>query len=581
MKVLLIYPYFLERRPYGDETVHPPIGIYYVGALLKENGYDTEILNWHDTGDLPDRMEAVLREKQPDVIGFSIFNGNRWGGIEIARIAKRMNPGVRIVFGGIGATFLWEHFLTHFQEIDFVVLGEGEYAFLNLVRFLASGEETGIDGLRGIAFRKKGKPVKTEDPEPIPDLDQLPDPARYFTFQHVALTRGCAWRCTFCGSPRFWGGKVRAHSPKYFADQVERLHGRGVRFFYFSDDTFTADQGRVIDVCRGIIDRGLDISWFAISRVEHAGEEMLSWMRRAGCIQISYGVESGSEKILAALNKKIRPGRVRQAFAATVRYGILARAYFIYGSPGETGETIRTTMDLIRAIKPLSAIFYILDIFPGTGLYDRLKQAGKVTDDIWLQRIEGILYCETDPDLPDELVLDFGRRLRGVFHENLPAFVEAIDLIDQKDLYPLHADFLSRLALTFSHGDYARIDGIRDREGIAESLFRKALSYGPDHRAFLGLGMLKQRQRALPESMDVLEQGLGYFPDSPDLNVCLGLNYMNQGAYEEALDRFLKFPESRDAVFHAASCYRAMGDFDKERQIMERYKTVADETHER
>jgi tetratricopeptide (TPR) repeat protein len=159
--------------------------------------------------------------------------------------------------------------------------------------------------------------------------------------------------------------------------------------------------------------------------------------------------------------------------------------------------------------------------------------------------------------------------------------VEAIDLIDQKYLYPLHADFLSRLALTFSHGDYARIDAIRDREGIAESLFRKALSYGPDHRAFLGLGMLRQRQRAVSESIDVLEQGLRYFPDSPDLNVCLGLNYMSQGEYEEALNRFRRFPESRDAVFHAAACYGAMGDFDKERQTMERYKTLADEKHGR
>jgi len=136
----------------------------------------------------------------------------------------------------------------------------------------------------------------------------------------------------------------------------------------------------------------------------------------------------------------------------TTKYGILARAYFIYGCPGKAGRPFQETIDLIHEIKPLSIIFYILDIFPGTALYaDFLEQSG-LTDDMWLKQIEDIMYFETDPDLSQESVLAFGEKLRAAFHEGLPAFVDSIDLIDRKVFYELHADFLSRLGMTFSHG---------------------------------------------------------------------------------------------------------------------------------
>ena len=205
MKILLIYPYWLEKRSNTDDVVVPPIGIYYVGAVLKENHYDVEILNWCKINETPEKINEILLEKKPDVIGFSILQANRWGGIEIAQIAKQIDPKVKIVFGGASATFLWEHFLTHFPQIDFVVIGEGEYTFLNLIRCIEKGEEEQVGNIRGIAFRKDGKIVRTEPAWPIQDLDQLPVPAKYFEYQHLSLTRGCPGKCTFCGSPKFWG----------------------------------------------------------------------------------------------------------------------------------------------------------------------------------------------------------------------------------------------------------------------------------------------------------------------------------------------------------------------------------------
>lgn len=560
MKILLIYPYFLETRVHTAEDVRAvPLGVYYVASVLKENQYDVEILNWYNINTRPHRIREVLTREKPDVIGFSILHANRWGGIEIAKVAKQIDPRVTIVFGGIGATFLWNHLLTHFHEVDYVVIGEGEHTFLNLIKYLESDRSQAIETIRGIAWRQDGQVIRSPETEAIDCLDDLPVPAKYFSYQHLSLTRGCTGKCNFCGSPRFWGNKVRFHSVDYFVDQIERLYRKGSRFFYFSDDTFTVSKKRVIDICKKIIEKELDITWNAVSRVDYVNAEILYWMRKAGCIQISYGVESGSAKIRNFLQKKFTNAKIRNAFALTQSYGIMARAYFIYGCPQESRQTIDETIALMEDIKPLSVIFYILDIFPGTRLYEDFKHRLGVSDDIWLNRAEDIMYFETDPDLTREMILDFGQKLRSAFYEKLPGFVEALQLIDKEDLYPLHASFCSRLAMTFDHGDYSRIDALKHKKGIAEKLYRRSLTYFPDARAYLGLGILCQKRRAYRESGHILTRGLTHHPEDPQLNICMGVCLMNLGEYEQALSHFLGFQDVKEAVHFAAECYKALG----------------------
>ena len=561
MKILLIYPYFLENRVRTVEDVSTvPLGLYYVASVLMENQYDVEILNWYNVNGTPNIIKQVLVDKKPDVIGFSILHANRWGGIEIARIAKKINPHTTIVFGGIGATFLWDHLLTHFREVDFVVIGEGEYTFLSLIRHLEFKRQKAFETVNGLAFRKDGKAFRTAEAAAICELDDLPIPARFFTYQHLALTRGCAGNCNFCGSPRFWGRHVRFHSSNYFIEQLERLYQQGIHFFYFTDDTFTINKSLVIEICKKIIKKEMRISWSAISRVDYVSEDVLYWMRKAGCIQISYGVESGSEKIRKILQKKITIPKIQNAFGWTQKYGIMARAYFIYGCPGETRQTIQQTIDLIDDIKPLSTIFYILDIFPGTQLYEDFKQRIKVNDDIWLNRIEDIMYFETDAKLTREMILDYGHKLRSSFHKNLPAYVESLQLIDQKDLFPSHSDFYTRLAMTFDHGDYSHINAIEQKGRIAEKLYRRALTYSPNKLAYLGLGIINQKKGANQKSLEILSQGLSHFPDDVRLNICMAVSLMNFGEYERALSRLLKFQNEKDAVKFAAQCYQALGD---------------------
>lgn len=567
MKILLTYPYCLEDRIHAENVESMPIGIYYVAALLKEKKFDVEIINWQKLGRSPEEIKAVLIEKSPDVIGFSILQANRRGGVEIAKVAKRVNPDVKIVFGGITPTFLWRHFLTNFPEIDCIVRGEGEYTFLKLIQCYEKNGSESIGGIPGIAFRKNGIPVKTGDSEPVRDLDELPNPAKYYTFNHLALTRGCPGNCTFCGSPGFWGQKVRFHSTGYFVDQLEVQYRRGITFFFVSDDTFTFNKERVIEICQQIIVRGLKIIWFAISRVNFITEEVVYWMRKAGCIQISFGVESGSPAIRNILNKKTTNEQIKNAFRITLSYGILPRAYIIFGSPGETGKTIQESIDLINEIKPLVVIFHVLVVFPGTALYRDFKEKFNLSDDFWLKPIEDIMYFETDERLSMEKIGQFKTMLHRNFFKNLPSFVDEIELIDDTELYPMHADFYSRLAISFDNGEYSRVEALGDSKAIAEKLYRKSLQYHPVPRAYLGIGMIRQKNRDLAGSIEVLSEGVKHFPDDELINTCLAISYMNLGQFNSALSYLLKFQESQQALNFIAACYKGLNNHEKEAAV--------------
>ena len=360
-------------------------------------------------------------------------------------------------------------------------------------------------------------------------------------------------------APLFSGARgFVAHSPGYFVDQLELLTQKGIHFFYFSDDTFTYKKQWVQAICQEIILRKLDITWVAIARVNHIQADLLGWMRKAGCIQISFGIESGSEKIRQKLNKPIKTAQIKKAFDLVKHYGIMPRAYFIYGSPGESEETIQASIDLIRSIKPLSIITYILDIFPGTRLYRELLDQGCITEDIWRNRIEDLLYFEIDTRINPNDILTYGNAIRHAFHQNLPLFVEDIDLIEDPSFKRLHADFYSRLGMTFSHGDYAKIDAIPDKLSIAKTLFQKSLACYPDHRSYLGLGLLYQQEGFHEKSIRILDQGLVHYGSSMDLNVCQGINYMNLSDYDKALTYFLDYKDQAHVGPYITKCYEAM-----------------------
>lgn len=552
-KILLVNPACLDSRISEEDARIVPIGLYYIGALLMENGFKVSIINLADTGDDPvEVFKTIVTSQQPDIIGFSVINPNRWNAMECARAARKIRPDITIVFGGPAPTFLADHLFTACPDIDFIVTGEGEITFLELAEALENRCDASFEQINGLVFKQNDTFFRTLPRDPIAEPDTLVHPSKYFAYQHLSLSRGCPGKCTFCGSPKFWGNQdLRFHSPEWFADEIQALVEKGIRHFYISDDTFTMDKQRVIEFCTLIFKRNLAITWNAISRVDYIDGDILLAMRKAGCIQLSFGVESGSEKIRKFLGKPIEQDKIITAFSLTASYGILPRAYFIYGSPGETDQTIQESLELLNAIKPLSAIFYMLVVFPGTHLYQSAVQKGLVSDDLWYQKIEDLPWFEMDEQLDFTKVKAFGDRLRSGFYNNLDTFAQQIDLVDIKQLYPYHAQFLSRLAMTFSHGEYAADTRIKNPDKTAKQLYERALSYAPDARAFLGLAMLLQKQRRFDQAILTLEKGLGHWPENKDLNVCMGVSLMNTGRFTTALNFFEKFrdvPEMRQYI---------------------------------
>ncbi|MCK5165359.1 MAG: radical SAM protein [Desulfobacula sp.] len=557
-KILLVNPVCLDARITGEDVHIVPIGLYYIGALLIENGFDTRIINLAAGRDDPVKaFKHMVAAEHPDVIGFSVTNPNRWNAMECATAAKKIKPDITIVFGGPAPTFLANHLLSACPDIDFIVAGEGEITFLELVTQLENGHNASFKQINGLVFKKKDDLFTTPPRNPIKDLDTLVHPSKYFVYQHLSMSRGCPGKCTFCGSPRFWGNQnLRFHSPQWFADEIQILNKNGVTHFYISDDTFTMDKPRVIEFCNFIIKRKLAITWNAISRVDYIDEDILFHMRKAGCIQLSFGVESGSEKIRKILGKPLKHEKIIKAFSLTSSYGIMPRAYFIYGSPGETDQTIKESCDLLNIIRPLSAIFYILVIFPGTHLYQSAVNKHLLTDDIWYRKIEDLPWFEVDTKLDFIKIKAFGDCLRSEFYNNLDRFAQTMNLVDIKELYPFHADFLSRLAMTFSHGEYAVDTRVKNQDKTAKYLFDKALSYAPDSKAFLGLAMLLQKKKQFEKAILILEKGLNHSPENKELNICMGVCLMNTGRFKTALKFFEKFKKFAETNQYINICHQ-------------------------
>jgi radical SAM superfamily enzyme YgiQ (UPF0313 family) len=564
MKVLFVNPICLDTRVTDTDATVVPIGLYYLAAQILDAGFEAAILNLAHPGMTdPDAVfAAAVDSQQPDLIGFSVTNPTRFSAMSLARAARQIRPRTVIVFGGPAPTFMADYFFSACPDLDMIVKGEGEQTCLALVQALA-GQPGGMDQqnqrdfsrIPGLVFRD-GNTVTDTGPAPlIPDLDRLVHPSRYFAFQHLAMSRGCPGACTFCGSPLFWGTRnVRFHSPEWFFEEIRTLAGKGISHFYISDDTFTMDRDRVMALCRKLIPADLNITWHAISRVDRVDPDLLTMMRKAGCIQISYGVESGSDAVKKRLGKPVPNALAVQAFQQTAAAGMIPRAYFIYGSPGETEHTIQESIDLLMQLQPLAVVFYMLVTFPGTRLYEQAKKTGRVTDEIWHQKIEDLPWFEVDEDLDFDQVQQFGNALRKAFYDHLPQFAENVRLSDDPSLSSFHADFLSRLGMTFSHGDYSTDDRITDPDGTAKVLFERALTCHPNLRAFLGLGMLFLKHRHLDTAIQILDQGLNHFPGSKDLGLCKGICLMNQHRFAEARAWLSPFKHHADVGHYLAVC---------------------------
>jgi radical SAM superfamily enzyme YgiQ (UPF0313 family) len=389
-----------------------PYGLFALGAQAIRAGHSVKVMNlsafpWTT-------VERVVAALDADVYGLSCWTANRRGVALVAREIKRRHPNAHVVVGGPHATPLAREMLAHHPDIDTVAVGESEQTFLELLERLARGES--VAGLAGTVYREAGRVTAAPERPAIEDLDALASPHDYFDTHIVMTSRGCAWRCTFCGAEASWGRGYRGQSIGYVLDALEKAVARApVKMIQIKDDTFTTNRKRVLALCRGIRERNLRFLWSCDTRVDVLGDELLREMRLAGCERLSLGVESGSQAILDAIDKKITPDEIVASSELAKKYGIKLRYYMMIGNRGETRATFEETLRFLDRARPHQSIFACLSVYPGTRDYDAAVKAGWLDAEFYFER--DFQELKTTFDATDEdtaFFRDWFRRNKGL-----------------------------------------------------------------------------------------------------------------------------------------------------------------------
>lgn len=369
----------------AGDFLGPPYGLLLLAAQAIRAGHLVTTLNlsnfaWSD-------VKGATRGLEADIFGITCFTANRRGAAYVVDEIRRYHRGAHIVVGGPHVSALPRETLERQQAIDTVVIGEGEETLLELCERLERGES--LQGIPGTAWREGGE-VRVGPPRPpLRMLDRLASLHDEFETPFVVTSRGCPGRCIFCGSHAMWGRGVRLHSAEYVLDTLETIVRRHHHpLVAFKDDTFTAQRRRTLEICRGIESRKLNFLWFCDTRADAlvaGGEELVVAMRRAGCLQISLGVESGSPEILDRLHKRIDVDHVRRATKLSKSVGMRVRYYLILGSPGESLATLEETFSLVREEMPHQVVFTPFSTYPGTDECQRLVDEGRLSTDAYFE----------------------------------------------------------------------------------------------------------------------------------------------------------------------------------------------------
>ncbi len=405
MKVLLINP------PYPfEESPTPPFGLMSLAAFLLENGIDVRIEDYIITPYSAERIGRVIREYDPDVIGATGVTMNIKTSLRILKDCKEANPEAITVLGGPHVTFDADAVLRGNPHIDFVVRGEGEVTFLDLLK---AGAWTSGRNIAGLSFRQGEEIIHNENRPFIKDINILPLPARHLVqlSKYKALgfplnmvtSRGCPYNCIFCVGRKMVGSKVRYFDVDRVVDEFEMLAGMGFKQINVVDDLLTADQDRCIAICDEIMRRGIRHKWNAFSRVDTISRELLIKLKEAGCEALCFGIESGDQEILDTAKKKTTIEKIRKAVQLCHETGVDPMASYIMGLPGETPETIEASISFARQLCSNFG-FHILAPFPGTEVREKSGEYGiKILTDDWDLYDANQAVCDNGTISPEEI----------------------------------------------------------------------------------------------------------------------------------------------------------------------------------
>jgi len=401
--VLINPPLSLEER-YGKAmaqfgAVTEPLGLAYIAGMLEMNNIPVTIIDAQAEELSVDQVATLLVNKtSPELIGITLLTPMFGAVQKLSDAIKKVLPETTIVLGGPHCTALKEQVLEEITSADIVCVGEGEETMADIA--MANGKEN-LAIISGICYRD-GDQIKITNQRPyIQNLDAIPPPARHLlpmekyhlTASRVSgdsycptiiVARGCPFSCTYCS--RIFGSTLRLHSIERIISEIDTLIDKfNIKQLNIEADTLTANKKFLFQLCNALIDGGYNkkIKWTCESRVDTVNKESLELMKKAGCWQISYGVETGNQRLLDKINKGTRLEQIEEVFKITKKTGITIRGFFMLGLPTETNVESLATINFAKKIDPLWAQFTITTPYPGTKMFNELKAAGKIRNFDW------------------------------------------------------------------------------------------------------------------------------------------------------------------------------------------------------
>lgn len=395
-------PLTLEER-YGTlagaGNTLPSMGLLYLASVVRKNGYKTGVVEASSLGlSYEDALNQIL-SFSPDYIGITATTVSIFHAAKLAGKIKEKDKNIKVIIGGPHLTAVPKETMEMFPAFDYAVIGEGEETIVDLLRTLDNGCK--IDDVKGIAYRyaQNGGVGINERRNLIDDLDTIPFPAwdilsdfpagyypvaircRKYPAAHLLTSRGCPHKCIFCDTSVFTK-KYRAFSSEYILEMIKTLyHKYGIREILFEDDVFVIFKKRLIEICEGLLKENFKISWSCLGRANAVKPDILKLMKRAGCWQIGFGIESGDQKILDFAKKAITLEQVEEAVRWTKEAGIHTKGFFILGFPLETEESISNTINFSKKIMLDDISVNLMTPFPGSEIYNIADKYGKFNKD--------------------------------------------------------------------------------------------------------------------------------------------------------------------------------------------------------
>ena len=385
MKIALVKP----PATYANWYRQPALGIAYICACHRAEGHNCEIFDGYFHSLSPDELVEHVTKYNPDIIGITAMTHEIQQAAAIASQLKE-RIAVPLVIGGCHVTALLERTLSEFPVFDYGIYGEGEETFIELVKHIEGATSPGIRNIPGLVFREnsdvvvnEARPFCTEE-----KLNSLPYPAidHYYADNKEALahpnsyyvmftSRGCPYKCAFC--MQVLGRKVRRRSTENIIGEMKYAIDRyGAHIFNFADEIFLFDNLHTRKLLELFVENDFPrrIKWSALTRANFVTPELIALAKKAGCVRLEMGVESGDDQILRGIDKAITVEQVKKAVKIIKDAGISLGTYYILGHPDENRTTLRKTVDLAVKLNTDSIAVGLMVPYPGTRIFDLAMQ---------------------------------------------------------------------------------------------------------------------------------------------------------------------------------------------------------------